>query len=87
MQDGGPPREIDVAWVSVPDLTVHRDHQIYEPLGAGRAALLAAPSAALRARHRADARRLRARLPDIARLAQRSCDSDAQLAAEHERVA
>jgi uncharacterized protein len=36
LQDGGPRREIDVAWVSVPDLTVHRDHQIYEPLGAGR---------------------------------------------------
>jgi len=28
--------EIDVAWVSVPDLTVHRDHQIYEPLGGDR---------------------------------------------------
>jgi hypothetical protein len=25
-----------VAWVSVPDLAVHRDHQIYEPLGARR---------------------------------------------------
>ena len=36
LQDGGEAREIDVAWVSVPDLTVHRDHQIYEPLGAGR---------------------------------------------------
>jgi uncharacterized protein len=36
MQGGGPVREIDVAWVSVPDLTVHRDHQIYEPLGGGR---------------------------------------------------
>ena len=36
MQDGGEARAIDVAWVSVPDLTVHRDHQIYEPLGAGR---------------------------------------------------
>jgi hypothetical protein len=33
MQDGGPAKAIDVAWVSVPDLTVHRDHQIYEPLG------------------------------------------------------
>jgi hypothetical protein len=32
----GPAKEIDVAWVSVPDLTVHRDHQIYEPLGANR---------------------------------------------------
>jgi hypothetical protein len=28
--------EIDVAWVSVPDLTVHRDHQIYEPLAGDR---------------------------------------------------
>jgi hypothetical protein len=36
MQTGGPAKEIDVAWVSVPDLTVHRDHQIYEPLGDGR---------------------------------------------------
>jgi hypothetical protein len=36
MQDGGEARAIDVAWVSVPDLTVHRDHQIYEPLGARR---------------------------------------------------
>ncbi len=36
MQDGGQARELDVAWISVPDLTVHRDHQIYEPLGARR---------------------------------------------------
>jgi hypothetical protein len=36
MQDGGPAREIEVAWVSVPDLTVHRDRQIYEPLGGCR---------------------------------------------------
>ena len=36
MQHGGEARTIDVAWVSVPDLAVHRDHQIYEPLGAGR---------------------------------------------------
>ena len=36
MQEGGAAREIDVAWVSVPDLAVHRDHQIYEPLGGGR---------------------------------------------------
>ena len=36
MHHGGEARAIDVAWVSVPDLTVHRDHQIYEPLGAGR---------------------------------------------------
>ncbi len=28
----GEAREIDVAWVSVPDLKVHRDHQIYESL-------------------------------------------------------
>ncbi|HET6173680.1 MAG TPA: putative glycolipid-binding domain-containing protein [Gaiellales bacterium] len=33
---GGEAREIDVAWVSVPDLTVHRDHQIYEPLAPGQ---------------------------------------------------
>lgn len=32
---GGQAREIDVAWVSVPDLGVHRDHQIYEPLRPG----------------------------------------------------
>jgi hypothetical protein len=32
----GPAKAIDVAWVSVPDLTVHRDHQIYEPLGDDR---------------------------------------------------
>jgi hypothetical protein len=44
MQDGGPLREIDVAWVSVPDLTVHRDHQIYEPLG-GRRLRFASPEA------------------------------------------
>ena len=36
MQEGGAARELDVAWVSVPDLAVHRDHQIYEPLGARR---------------------------------------------------
>jgi uncharacterized protein len=36
MQDGGEARAFDVAWVSVPDLKVHRDHQIYEPLGEGR---------------------------------------------------
>ena len=36
MHEGGEARAIDVAWVSVPDLTVHRDHQIYEPLGGGR---------------------------------------------------
>ena len=36
LHEGGEAREIDVAWVSVPDLAVHRDHQIYEPLGAGR---------------------------------------------------
>ncbi|MDX6560679.1 MAG: uncharacterized protein QOD65_493 [Gaiellales bacterium] len=36
MQHGGEARAIDVAWVSVPDLNVHRDHQIYEPLGGGR---------------------------------------------------
>jgi hypothetical protein len=36
LQKGGEAREIEVAWVSVPDLAVHRDHQIYEPLGAGR---------------------------------------------------
>jgi hypothetical protein len=36
MQAGGEARAIDVAWVSVPDLNVHRDRQIYEPLGGGR---------------------------------------------------
>jgi uncharacterized protein len=36
MHAGGQARAFDVAWVSVPDLSVHRDHQIYEPLGAGR---------------------------------------------------
>jgi hypothetical protein len=32
----GPAKEIDVAWVSVPDLAVHRDRQVYEPLGGDR---------------------------------------------------
>lgn len=36
LHEGGEARAIDVAWVSVPDLAVHRDHQIYEPLGDGR---------------------------------------------------
>jgi hypothetical protein len=36
MHEGGAARASDVAWVSVPDLTVHRDHQIYEPLGERR---------------------------------------------------
>jgi hypothetical protein len=36
LQEGGEPSEIRVAWVSVPDLEVHRDHQVYEPLGDGR---------------------------------------------------
>ena len=36
LHEGGEARGVDVAWVSVPDLTVHRDHQIYEPLAAGR---------------------------------------------------
>ena len=36
LQGNGTAFEIDVAWVSVPDLTVHRDHQIYEPLGGDR---------------------------------------------------
>ena len=33
LRGGGEAFEIDVAWVSVPDLAVHRDHQIYEPKG------------------------------------------------------
>jgi hypothetical protein len=36
LHEGGEPREIDVAWVSVPDLAVHRDHQVYEPLAPRR---------------------------------------------------
>jgi hypothetical protein len=36
LQGTGAAFEIDVAWVSVPDLSVHRDHQIYEPLGDDR---------------------------------------------------
>ncbi len=36
LRGNGQAFEIDVAWVSVPDLTVHRDHQIYEPLGGDR---------------------------------------------------
>jgi uncharacterized protein len=36
LQGNGTAFEIDVAWVSVPDLTVHRDHQIYEPLAGDR---------------------------------------------------
>ena len=44
MHEGGEAREIDVAWVSVPDLAVHRDHQIYEPLGSGPRCASAAPT-------------------------------------------
>jgi hypothetical protein len=36
LHEGGEARAVDVAWVSVPDLAVHRDHQIYEPLGPRR---------------------------------------------------
>jgi hypothetical protein len=36
LRGNGTAFEIDVAWVSVPDLAVHRDHQIYEPLGDDR---------------------------------------------------
>jgi hypothetical protein len=36
LHEGGEPHEIDVAWVSVPDLAVHRDHQVYEPLAPRR---------------------------------------------------
>ena len=44
MQEGGRARAIDVAWVSVPDLAVQRDHQIYQPLG-GRRVRFASPDA------------------------------------------
>jgi hypothetical protein len=36
LEGNGKAFEIDVAWVSVPDLSVQRDHQIYEPLGSDR---------------------------------------------------
>jgi hypothetical protein len=36
LEGGDEAFEIDVAWISVPDLTVHRDHQVYEPLGGDR---------------------------------------------------
>jgi hypothetical protein len=36
MNDVADAHTIEVAWVSVPDLTVHRDHQIYEPLDGDR---------------------------------------------------
>jgi hypothetical protein len=32
LRDGGGPRELVMAWVSVPDLTVHRSPQRYEPI-------------------------------------------------------
>jgi hypothetical protein len=41
LHEGGQAQEIDVAWVSVPDLGIHRDHQIYEPLSPGRVRFLA----------------------------------------------
>ena len=44
LHEGGAAQEIDVAWVSVPDLAVHRDHQVYEPLGPGRVRFLAPDS-------------------------------------------
>ena len=44
LHEGGQAQEIDVAWVSVPDLAIHRDHQIYEPLGPGRVRFLAPDS-------------------------------------------
>jgi hypothetical protein len=45
LHQGGEAREIDVAWVSVPDLAVHRDRQIYEPLD-GRRIRFESPEAA-----------------------------------------
>ena len=36
LEGGDEAFEIDVAWISVPDLTVHRDHLVYEPLGGDR---------------------------------------------------
>ena len=44
LHEGGVAREIDVAWVSVPDLAVHRDHQIYAPIGKGRVRFLSPAS-------------------------------------------
>ncbi len=44
LHEGGAAQAIDVAWVSVPDLAVHRDHQIYEPLGTGRVRFLSPAS-------------------------------------------
>jgi hypothetical protein len=36
LQHGGDARDYVMAWVSVPDLTVERSEQRYEPLGTGR---------------------------------------------------
>ena len=33
---GGEPRDYDMAWIAVPDLTVHRSLQRYEPIGERR---------------------------------------------------
>ena len=44
LHEGGAAQEIDVAWVSVPDLAVHRDHQVYDPLGPGRVRFFAPDS-------------------------------------------
>ena len=62
LHEGGEAREIDVAWVSVPDLTVHRDHQIYEPLG-DRRLRFESPDAYFERVIAADPRRLRPPLP------------------------
>jgi uncharacterized protein len=44
LHESGEACAIDVAWVAVPGLTVHRDHQIYEPASPGRVRFLAPDS-------------------------------------------
>ncbi len=36
LHEGGEPRDYEMAWVSLPDLAIHRSPQRYEPLGRGR---------------------------------------------------
>ena len=64
----GPAKEIDVAWVSVPDLAVHRDHQVYEPLGDDRVRF-ASPAAEFERVIELTSDGFVREYPDIARLA------------------
>ena len=67
MHGTGAAFEIEVAWVLVPDLSVHRDHQIYEPLGDGRIRFCS-PEADFERLHHPDAGRIVFDYPDIGRL-------------------